>query len=176
MDALRVNKQHELQHLWDSCFLCLLEQIWEEGSFLLKLLEEKRQQWNCMCLWLLNSLQLPVALIPPSFPVLELLFVHPFLLPCNFVLPCSASFYHMLLYLLNSQDISLPIGTPPSITCCLSPFLDVSDSFLSIPLSTSLSIASQAFLPLACLLSLLCCGILDSNQEGGVITKTMPKD
>lgn len=119
---------------------------------------------DSFCPWLINSLQLPLVL-PSSLslnPPLSL-----FLTPCILVLPCSASFYHTRLYLSNSQDILLPICVPPSIACCLSPSLDMADSFLSIPLSSSLSMSRQAFLPLALLLSLLRFGILDSHQEGG---------
>lgn len=64
----------------------------------------------------------------------------------------SSSFY---------MFISLPLCIPHSITCCLSPSLDIPDSFLSIPMSSSFSVARQTFLPLACLLSLLHRGILD---------------
>ncbi|KAA8591007.1 hypothetical protein FQN60_001950 [Etheostoma spectabile] len=59
----------------------------------------------------------------------------------------------------SGTDISLPICTPPYITCCRSPSLDVSDSFFSIPRPTSLPVVRQAFLPLALLLTVLRCGM-----------------
>ena len=103
----------------------------------------------------------PHSLFSPFNPVLDLFFFSIFvtLRPRPSLFSFCLSYAHCLY---NSHIICIPL----SITCCLSPSLDVSDFCLSIPLSSSLSIARQAFLSQA-LLFLHCYGILDSHQEGG---------
>lgn len=106
-------------------------------------------------------------LIPPSFHILPFSFVY-MSDPCNLALPCSASSHHTLLYLSNSQDLSLPISVPPSIACCLSPSLDISDYFLSISLSPSRSLCPYRHsCPWPSSAHCSTGAILDSHQEGG---------
>jgi len=129
----------------------------------------RTQQWNSVCPLLLKSLQLPKALFLPPSPSLNSS-LSPFLLPNNLGLPCSASLDRRLLYLPNSQDISLSICTPPSIT----PH-SLMSLILDSPPFTSLSVARQAFLPLVLLVSALHFGMLGSHQDRGVITKAIAK-
>lgn len=134
VDALRVNEKHELQVLWDIWFSACRSREGTNVYFCLTDWEGRHSGGTLVRFILLNSLQLSVDLILPSLSVLKLLIVY-ISAPLQ---PFCVFLSHAPLFD-NSLDISLPICSPPSIICCLSPSLDVSDCFFLSILSPHLT-------------------------------------
>lgn len=169
MDFLSVNNQHELQRQWDSLFsacwsrdgrnvlFCFPVKAIERKDRAMKLLVSLTSQLRA------TPCSLNSSLLPCPWTPLCLYFCSP-----SLVLRCSATFFHMVLYLRNSQDISLPI-LPPLLVASPHPLMSL------IPSSPSLSLHLCPWPDRHSCLSLLSCGILDSHQEGGVITNNYAK-